>query len=233
MCLFSAAIAENRKEITVELQTPDPTWSIQINEVCKVGNELWVVSHLSQNSDMVGAQVISTVKDSIELVAPDLPIKHFVTGKTWNWDNGEGYVFISSRKDIEQDLNDGRVLYKPGEHSSEPEMIMGKVWMWEATITPVERIKVADPRLYTIAFKEDGKVELLIDCNSGRGKYTIQNEALSFGPLISTRKNCSPESLSASFMRDLQRVSSFFVEDGRLFMELPHDSGGMKFTPLP
>ncbi|WP_031484401.1 hypothetical protein [Maridesulfovibrio frigidus] len=114
MCLFSAAIAENRKEITVELQVPDTTWTIQITEVTEVGNELWVVSHLSQASDMMGAQVISTVKDSIELVAPDLPIKQFVTGKTWNWDNGKGYIFISSIKDIEQKLGTGRIIYKPG-----------------------------------------------------------------------------------------------------------------------
>ncbi|OEU65267.1 MAG: hypothetical protein BA863_08455 [Desulfovibrio sp. S3730MH75] len=114
MCLFSAAIAENRKEIIVELQVPDTTWTVQIKEVCEVGNELWVVSHLSQGSNMIGAQVLSTVKDSIELVAPDLPVKQFVTGKTWNWDNGENYVFIPSIKDIEQKLAAGRIIYKPG-----------------------------------------------------------------------------------------------------------------------
>ncbi|WP_419780302.1 hypothetical protein [Maridesulfovibrio sp.] len=114
MYLFSVAIAENRKEITVELQVPDTTWTIQITEVREVGNELWVVSHLSQDPDMMGAQVISTVKNSIELVAPDLPVKQFVTGKTWNWDNGEDYVFISSINDIEQELDTGRIFYKPG-----------------------------------------------------------------------------------------------------------------------
>ena len=30
-------------------------------------------------------------------------------------------------------------------------------------------------------------------------------------------------------MRDLQRVTSFFVHNGRLYLELPNDSGTMKF----
>ena len=30
-------------------------------------------------------------------------------------------------------------------------------------------------------------------------------------------------------MRDLQRVTSFFVEDGTLYLELPYDSGTMRF----
>jgi len=35
----------------------------------------------------MGAQVISTVEDALVLDAPDLPVKVFVLGKTWNWQN--------------------------------------------------------------------------------------------------------------------------------------------------
>jgi hypothetical protein len=34
-------------------------------------------------------------------------------------------------------------------------------------------------------------------------------------------------------MRDLQRVTSFFIEDGVLFLELPYDSGTMQFRREP
>ena len=51
--------------------------------------------------------------------------------------------------------------------------------------------------------------------------------------LISTRMACPPDTLDGPFMRDLQRVSSFFVEDGHLYLELPMDSGTMKFRPAP
>ena len=32
-------------------------------------------------------------------------------------------------------------------------------------------------------------------------------------------------------LRDLQRVVSFFVDNGTLYLELPYDSGTMKFRP--
>lgn len=34
-------------------------------------------------------------------------------------------------------------------------------------------------------------------------------------------------------MRDLQRVVSFFVQDGALYLELPYDSGTMRFREAP
>jgi hypothetical protein len=33
------------------------------------------------------------------------------------------------------------------------------------------------------------------------------------------------DSLDSQFMKDLQRVSSFFLQDGNLYLELPFDSG--------
>jgi heat shock protein HslJ len=42
---------------------------------------------------------------------------------------------------------------------------------------------------------------------------------------------CPPDSLDSAFMRDLQRVVSFFVDSGTLYLELPDDSGTMKFCP--
>ena len=39
--------------------------------------------------------------------------------------------------------------------------------------------------------------------------------------------------LDGPFMRNLQRVTSFFLQDGLLYLELPYDSGTMKFRPAP
>jgi hypothetical protein len=44
---------------------------------------------------------------------------------------------------------------------------------------------------------------------------------------------CPPGSLDARFLRDLQRASGFFVEEGRLFIELPADSGTLQFRREP
>ena len=117
--------------------------------------------------------------------------------------------------------------------STDPQMILGQTWQWESTITPVEEVNVPDPERYTILLTADGVLQALFDCNTGMGDYEASEGKLSFGPLTSTRMACPPDTLDGPLMRDLQRVSSFFVEDGHLYLELPMDSGTMKFRPAP
>jgi heat shock protein HslJ len=118
-------------------------------------------------------------------------------------------------------------------HSRDPQSLLSKTWQWVLTITPVEKITVTDPERYTIMLTEDGKLQARFDCNRGGGEYEISEGKLSFGPLMSTRMACPEGTLDRPFMRDLQRVASFFVQDGLLYLELPYDSGTMKFRPAP
>ena len=119
------------------------------------------------------------------------------------------------------------------EHTTEPRSILGTTWQWEETITPVEKVAVPGPERYTILFQDDGTARIQFDCNRGSGSYTFADGQLTFGPLVSTRMACPPDSMDAPFMRDLQRVASFFVQDGKLYLELPFDSGTMRFRPAP
>ena len=107
--------------------------------------------------------------------------------------------------------------------------VLNKTWQWEATVTPVEKIAVPTPGKYTILLTEDGKLKANFDCNRGGGKYQISKGSLTFSPIMSTRMACPEKSLDAVFMRDLQRVASFFIDKGDLFLELVYDSGTMKF----
>jgi hypothetical protein len=86
--------------------------SIAIDEVHRVGNELWIISTVSRNPDLMGAQVISTVQASLKLAVPDLPMRYFIVGKTWNWKNEEPYIFIENLKQIEKALKSGKLLYR-------------------------------------------------------------------------------------------------------------------------
>jgi heat shock protein HslJ len=117
--------------------------------------------------------------------------------------------------------------------NKDPQMVFNRTWQWVSTITPVEKIVVPDPERYTILLTSDGKAKVRFDCNRGGGDYKISKGKLSFGPLLSTRMACPPDSLDRPFTRDLQRVASFFVENGNLYLELPFDSGTMKFRPAP
>ena len=244
----TAAWGADKKEITVELAVPDTTWVVAIHEVYEVGDELYVISIVSQDSNVMGAQVVSTVQDSLKLAAPDLPVKFFVIGKTWNWENEEPYTFIENLKPIQKELKSGKLIYKkeekiteypdgnsfkPATTDSDPGSVIGKTWEWVGTITPVERITVPDPERYTIRLTDDGKLQARFDCNRGGGEYTISTGKLSFGPMLSTRMACPQDSLDGTYMRDLQRVVSFFIEDRNLYLELPADGGTMRFRPAP
>lgn len=115
------------------------------------------------------------------------------------------------------------------ERSRNPQRMVDSSWEWVTTITPTSKIDAAQPERYTILLKKDGNLQAMFDCNRGGGGYQISEGKLSFGPLISTRMACPPDSQDTVFMSDLQRVQTFFVEDGFLYLELPYDSGTMKF----
>jgi heat shock protein HslJ len=117
--------------------------------------------------------------------------------------------------------------------STDPQSVLNKTWQWVSTITPVEKIEVPNPERYTIILTDDGKIQARFDCNRGGGEFKISMDKLSFGPLMSTRMACPPDTLDGPYMRDLQRVTSFFLQDELLYLELPYDSGTMKFRPEP
>ena len=117
--------------------------------------------------------------------------------------------------------------------SRDPQSLLNKTWQWVSTITPVKKMAVPNPERYTIMLTEDGKLQARFDCNRGGGEFKISPGKLSLGPLMSTRMACPEDSLAGPFMRDLQRVASFFLQDGLLYLELPYDSGTMKFRPAP
>lgn len=91
---------------------------------------------------------------------------------------------------------------------------------------------MANPERYTIVLKNDGKIQAQFDCNRGGGNYEISAGKLAIGPLMSTRMACPGGYLDGPFMRDLQRVTSFFFENGALYLEKPYDSGTMKLRPV-
>ena len=72
--------------VEIRLDVPDSTWSMQIEKVIQTQDHIAVFCALKQ-SDMMGMMVISEVVDAVEFTASNLPIKNYVRGKTWNWEN--------------------------------------------------------------------------------------------------------------------------------------------------
>jgi heat shock protein HslJ len=96
--------------------------------------------------------------------------------------------------------------------------------------TPVETIPVAAPDRYTLRFEGPGRVALRADCNQGRGTYSVHpDRRIIFGPLALTKMACPAGSLSDRFARDVGRAAIWFVRDGDLYLDLPADSGTLRF----
>lgn len=111
-----------------------------------------------------------------------------------------------------------------------PADVVEVTWEWESLVTPVETVKPDRPDRYTVRFERTGRVSVRADCNRGGGPYTVTNDRrISVGPIALTRVGCPPGSLGDRFARDVGRVSSYFVRDARLFLEMPVDSGTLRF----
>jgi len=111
-----------------------------------------------------------------------------------------------------------------------PSDVTGATWQWVSFTTPVEQLNVDQRERYTIAFDPAGRVSLRADCNRGGGSYTVATDRrLTLGPIALTRAACPSGSLSDRFVREVGRASSYFVRNGELFLELPVDSGTLRF----
>jgi heat shock protein HslJ len=121
---------------------------------------------------------------------------------------------------------------EPGGFSYAIDPALGVRWGWQRTITPVERIDAADPNRYTLLLRPDGRAEVQFDCNRGGGSYEISEGRITFGPFASTRMACPPGSQDAVYTTQLKAVTSFFMQNGVLFLEMPMDSGTMRFERI-
>ena len=114
-----------------------------------------------------------------------------------------------------------------------PSEVLDVTWQWESLVTPVETVKPDCPELYTLQLDRSGRVAVRADCNRGSGPYTVSTgRRITLGAMALTRAACPPDSLSDRFVRDVGRVSSYFVRDGALFLEMPVDSGTLRFRRL-
>lgn len=124
-----------------------------------------------------------------------------------------------------------------GSHDGKPPRVrapaaaIDRVWQWTGTVTPTQMIESPAPERYTLELAPNGRLMVRADCNRGTGNYRIGEGTIALGPIATTRMACPPASLDAPYLEDLQRAAAFFVEDGRLHLELPADAGTMRFAP--
>ena len=95
----------------MRLDTPDSSWQIRIEKIYRSGENLLVFSRLSQ-TELPAAQAITTVADTVEIAPePDLPVRHYILGKSWNWGDTGNYTFIDSMDTFGSALLDAELIY--------------------------------------------------------------------------------------------------------------------------
>lgn len=97
--------------ISVRLDAPHPGWNIQIEKIYRSGKNLVVISRLSQG-EQAAIQVITAVADSVKIPNDlNLPVRHYVIGKTWTWGDTGNYTFIDSMDAFGTALDEAELIF--------------------------------------------------------------------------------------------------------------------------
>ena len=108
----------------------------------------------------------------------------------------------------------------------------GTVWEWMQTQYNDDRKTVpADPKNYTVQFREDGTLAVKADCNQKGGTYSVQGKHLSIEITHSTMAVCPDGSLEDEFARALSAAVLYLRQDADLYVDLQYDTGTMRFSP--
>ncbi len=94
--------------------------------------------------------------------------------------------------------------------------LVGKVWFCEMLF----QREVDDESKLTLEFMEDGTVKGNGGCNDFSGEYTLAGDKLSFGPLMSTKKACSPatDEQEYTYLTFLALIHTVNVDDDEMEM---------------
>ncbi len=122
----------------------------------------------------------------------------------------------------------------PGPRSTSPELIVGRTWGWEKTVTPVELFEVTVPDRYTVHVTLGGEIKIVADCNNGSAGYKIVDGMFQVTPGKMTKMLCPKgnAALAHHFTEQLHGASSYYVQDGKLYLERADNGGKMRFREL-
>jgi heat shock protein HslJ len=112
------------------------------------------------------------------------------------------------------------------------EALTANPWMWIGFTDPTQQYSVENPENYTLAFQDDGTVNIKADCNNAVGAYTVDGSSIQIEIGAMTMAMCPPESRSDDFVKYLGFAAIYFFEDGDLFIDLMADGGTMQFSSV-
>ncbi len=120
---------------------------------------------------------------------------------------------------------------QPTDLSADARAILGADWRWLGTrYNNDTEARPAEPARYTLRLEPDGSVAVQADCNGAGGQYRMEESRITVEITHSTLAVCEPGSLDGVFLRDLAAAASYFMKNGRLYLDLNYDTGTMEFA---
>lgn len=110
-CLAVSAKAEDPLKIEVAVKVPATNYKIQIEEVRKVGEELWVLSRVFFDEE-IGGDLVIEVKDKIFVRPVGFPVKHFVMGSEWSRTDPKTETYLPEERMADEKWKDAEVIWK-------------------------------------------------------------------------------------------------------------------------
>lgn len=112
-----------------------------------------------------------------------------------------------------------------------PAAIVGPTWQWLETLYGDDsRSEPARPEAYTVTFAADGRFSIHADCNQQGGTYRLEEKSIAIEVTRSTQLTCPEGSLGERFVRDLAAGTTWFLQDGDLYIDLKYDTGTMRLA---
>jgi heat shock protein HslJ len=119
---------------------------------------------------------------------------------------------------------------RPIGQTAEMRAIMYGEWDWQRTrYNNGTEARPRESKHYVLRFEPDGHLEARVDCNSAGGNYRFENNRISLELANSTLMSCEPGSFEEVFKQNLVDVGSYFMNGGRLFLDLRKGAATMEF----
>lgn len=99
-------------DISVMLEVPNPSWTIQITNLYEGAEDLIVIAKINSGNSMT-SQMITNIKDKVSVKIKNLnkPIKYYILGKKWDWNSRRNNVFfINSKSEIDSIIQNARPI---------------------------------------------------------------------------------------------------------------------------
>lgn len=89
-------------DISIELEVPNPAWTIQITDFYESTEALIVIAKVNSRNSLT-SQISTRISDTVSAKIQNhkIPIKYYVLGEKWNWNTSTNNIrFIDSKDEI-------------------------------------------------------------------------------------------------------------------------------------